>query len=88
MSDRIKAVLSEKDTLLAKVNDLSSQVKDNQFYSSAMEKENQYLRLEVERVKYSKDKEGYSKFISGLMKPKERSGQAEPTPLQEITLTK
>jgi len=33
-----------------------------------MEKENQFLRLEVERVKYSKDKEGYSKFLSGLLK--------------------
>jgi hypothetical protein len=35
-----------------------------------MEKENNFLRLEIERTKYSKDKEGYSKFISGLMKNK------------------
>ena len=41
----------------------------------------------MERVKYSKDKEGYSKFISGLIKPKER-GQPDGAPLQEISLTK
>ena len=62
-------------------------MKDCQQYSTAIEKENQYLRLEVERVKYSKDKEGYSKFISGLIKPKKR-GQSDGAPLQEIILTK
>ena len=47
-----------------------------------MEKENHYLRLEVERVKYSKDKEGYSKFISGLLKPKDRpETSSSSTPL-------
>ena len=87
MSDRLKLALSDKDTLTTQLVDLQSQVKDAQQYSVAIEKENQYLRLEVERVKYSKDKEGYSKFISGLIKPKER-GQADGAPLQEITLTK
>lgn len=53
-----------------------------------MEKENQYLRLEVERVKYSKDKEGYSKFISGLLKPKEKTSSSDSQPLSEISLTK
>ena len=62
-------------------------MKDSQQYSTAIEKENQYLRLEVERVKYSKDKEGYSKFISGLIKQKDR-GQSDGAPLQEIMLTK
>jgi uncharacterized protein YueI len=37
-------------------------------YTQAIEKENQFLRLEVEKSKYSKDKEGYSKFIQGLIK--------------------
>jgi hypothetical protein len=32
-------------------------------YTQAMEKENQFLRLEVEKSKYSKDKEGYSSVI-------------------------
>jgi hypothetical protein len=72
MSDRLKLTLTDKDALATKLVDIQSQVKDTQQYSAAIEKENQYLRLEVERVKYSKDKEGYSKFISGLIKPKER----------------
>ena len=42
-----------------------------------MEKENQYLRHEVERTKYSKDKEGYSKFIGGLMKNRATSSTNE-----------
>jgi hypothetical protein len=72
MSDRLKLTLTDKDALATKLVDIQSQVKDTQQYSAAIEKENQYLRLEVERVKYSKDKEGYSKFSSGLIKPKER----------------
>jgi len=32
----------------------------------ALEKENQYLRDEIERAKYSKDKEEYGRFVSGL----------------------
>jgi hypothetical protein len=87
MSDRLKLTLTDKDALATKLVDIQSQVKDTQQYSAAIEKENQYLRLEVERVKYSKDKEGYSKFISGLIKPKERA-QPDGGPLQEITLTK
>ena len=87
MSDRLKLTLTDKDALNSKLVDIQSQLKDGQQYSAAVEKENQYLRLEVERVKYSKDKEGYSKFISGLIKPKERS-QPDGAPLQEITLTK
>ena len=87
MSDRLKLTLTDKDALASKLGDLQSQIKDAQQYSAAIEKENQYLRLEVERVKYSKDKEGYSKFISGLIKPKER-GQPDGAPLQEISLTK
>jgi hypothetical protein len=31
-----------------------------------LEKENAFLKLEVEKVKYQKDKEGYTKFLSGL----------------------
>ena len=67
-----------------------------------MEKENQFLRLEVERTKYSKDKEGYSKFIGGLMKNRgastEGTGNTSLTrsirreqlaePLQEISIHK
>jgi len=80
MSDRLKHTLADKEVINAKLGDIQSQVKDAQQYSAAIEKENQYLRLEVERVKYSKDKEGYSKFISGLIKPKER-GQPDGAPL-------
>ena len=80
MSDRLKHTLADKEVIAAKLGDIQSQVKDAQQYSAAIEKENQYLRLEVERVKYSKDKEGYSKFISGLIKPKER-GQPDGAPL-------
>ena len=32
----------------------------------ALERENQYLRDEIERAKYSKDKEEYNRFVSGL----------------------
>lgn len=80
MSDRLKHTLADKEVIGAKLADIQSQVKDAQQYSTAIEKENQYLRLEMERVKYSKDKEGYSKFINGLIKPKER-GQPDGAPL-------
>jgi hypothetical protein len=42
-----------------------------------MEKENQFLRLEVEKSKYSKDKEGYSRFIQGLIKHRGPSTSAD-----------
>ena len=67
--------MAERENAISKVREqanqikeLEKQVKDSQFYTSAIEKENQFLRLEVERVKYSKDKEGYNKFLSGLLK--------------------
>jgi hypothetical protein len=41
-------------------------VKENDYYMSALERENIFLREEIERNKYSKDKEEYGKFISGL----------------------
>ncbi len=67
-------------------------------YTQGMEKENQFLRLEVEKSKYSKDKEGYSKFIQGLIK--HRGGAPISTtdstsltrrredPLQELQISK
>ena len=45
-------------------------MKEGVFYTQAMERENAFLRQEIERVKYSKDKDSYSRFISGLMKNK------------------
>jgi hypothetical protein len=61
-----------------------------------MEKENQFLRLEVEKSKYSKDKEGYSRFIQGLIKHRGPSTSADQTsltrrreePLQELQISK
>ena len=41
-------------------------MKDNEYYASALERENVFLRVEIERSKYSKDKEEYGKFITGL----------------------
>jgi len=54
-------------------------------YTQAMEKENQYLRLEVEKSKYSKDKEGYSKFIQGLIKHR---GTAPTSTTESTSLTR
>lgn len=42
-------------------------MKDQQLYVSALEKENYFLREEIERTKFSKDKNEYSRFISGLI---------------------
>ncbi|CDW87912.1 UNKNOWN [Stylonychia lemnae] len=50
-----------------KIDEMQYQVKDHNFYTSALEKENQFLREEVEKVKYSKDKNEYSKFLQNLV---------------------
>jgi hypothetical protein len=75
ISEKYKVAVHERDQLQVRLKDvtgkaheMSVQLRDIQLYTQAMEKENQFLRLEVERTKYSKDKEGYSKFIGGLMK--------------------
>ena len=36
-------------------------------YVNALEKENYFLREEIEKAKFSKDKNDYSKFVSGLL---------------------
>lgn len=48
------------------MNTLKSQINDNSVYTNALEKENHFLREEIERTKYSKSKEDYTKFLSGL----------------------
>jgi RNA:NAD 2'-phosphotransferase (TPT1/KptA family) len=48
-----------------------------------MEKENQFLRLEVERIKYGKDKDQYNKFISGLMKHRPQTGKISTNSFDE-----
>ena len=48
-------------------------MKDNEYYASALERENVFLRVEIERSKYSKDKEEYGKFITGLTQLKRKS---------------
>ena len=60
-----------------KAQELAGQLRDQQYYTQAMEKENNFLRLEIERTKYSKDKEGYSRFISGLMKNKSSENKSK-----------
>ena len=53
-----------------------------------MEKENMFLRQEIERVKYSKDKDSYGRFMAGLMKNKGGSSmKVEQEPLKEITIS-
>lgn len=56
-----------------KLTELQAQARESAFYTAAMEKENQFLRLEIEKTKYSKDKEQYSRFMSGLTKTKSAS---------------
>ena len=48
-------------------------MKDNDFYVIALEKENMFLREEIERSKFSKDKEEYGRFITGLTSLKKRN---------------
>jgi hypothetical protein len=47
-------------------------LKDGSHYISAVERENQFLREEIEKSKYCKDKEDYGKFISGLLPMKKK----------------
>ena len=56
-----------------KLTELQAQARDSAFYTAAIEKENQFLRLEIEKTKYSNDKEQYSRFMSGLTKTKSAS---------------
>ena len=42
-----------------RVSDLQNQIRESTLYTNAVEKENQFLREEIERTKYSKDKEQY-----------------------------
>jgi hypothetical protein len=39
----------------------------------ALEKENTFLREEIEKSKFNKNKEDYNKFISGLTSLKKRN---------------
>ncbi len=48
-------------------------MKENEFYVAALERENIFLREEIEKAKYSKDKEEYSRFISGLTTLKKKN---------------
>lgn len=56
-----------------RLTELQAQARDSAFYTAAIEKENQFLRLEIEKTKYSKDKEEFSRFMSGLTKTKSAS---------------
>lgn len=47
-------------------------MRESGFYVSALEKENHFLREEIERSKYSKSKEEYGKFVSGLTQLKKK----------------
>lgn len=49
-----------------RVFDMESALKDTEFYASSLEKENHFLREEIEKTKYSKDKQEYNKFLGGL----------------------
>ena len=75
LTDKYKAVQADREHLSAKLKESTARAlelhtvnRDSTTYIKAIEKENQFLRMEVERTKYSKDKEGYSRFISGLVK--------------------
>lgn len=42
-------------------------MKDSNYYTNALEKENSFLREEIEKTKYSKDKNEYGRFIQNLV---------------------
>lgn len=46
---------------------MTNTIKDNSYYVNALEKENAYLREEIEKAKYSKDKVEYGKFVQNLL---------------------
>ena len=54
-------------------------MKDTEFYAQALEKENHFLREEIEKSKYSKDKNEYSKFLSGLTQIRNKKPQTTTT---------
>jgi hypothetical protein len=62
-------------------------------YVSAIEKENKFLREEIEKCKYSKSKDDYSKFISGLVSIKKSDKfqdskiSSSPLPVETIKVT-
>lgn len=65
---------------------MQAQIRDTAFYTQAMEKENMFLRQEIERVKYSKEKDSYGRFMAGLIKNKGATNvKIEEEPLKEIT---
>lgn len=73
-SEKYKQALQNIDGLTHQRNldsrkheELTASIKDTQYYMSALEKENAFLREEVERTKYSKDKAEYGKFLSNLI---------------------
>jgi uncharacterized protein (DUF2461 family) len=43
---------------------------------SAVEKENAFLREEIEKAKYSKDKSEYGRFVSNLLPIRGKKGQS------------
>ena len=50
-----------------KLDEIQFSVRDQQLYANALEKENYFLREEIEKAKFNKDKNEYSKFVSGLL---------------------
>lgn len=95
LGEKLKLTCQERDALALvqreearKQQELQAQIRDTAFYTQAMEKENVFLRQEIERVKYSKDKDSYGRFMAGLMKNKAikgLNGCPEEQPLREIT---
>ena len=48
------------------VRELEEKNKESDDYAGVLQKENLFLRQEIERSKFSKDKDEYNRFLGGL----------------------
>lgn len=68
-----------QNNLQVQITDYQATLRDNQYYIGQIEKENQLLRDEVEKIKYKNSKDEYKNFLGGLNTIK-KPQPVEPTP--------
>lgn len=81
ISEKYKDLFREKEEMQSTLRDAKKRCqeaeynfKDREVYMGALERENLYLRDEIERAKFSKDKEEYGRFVSGLTQIRKKNG--------------
>jgi len=72
----------EYEKALRESKEAMKNAKENENYAVTLEKENEFLRAEIERCRFYKDKEEYGKFLGGLTQIKKK-GQNDHNPFTE-----